>query len=169
MENEEESTTEATAPAPPSNREDARYPLANDANGNPIDVPPNAVAWRVRRGGGRRGRPRNVFDSETGRQLEIALGAGLDDLIACNVPPDRYLLYPIDAQGQIIPGMVAVTEVSATDDDDEDDDTDGGEKRRNEGLDPNSRDPLVALCAQQQELIKTLIAENTRALGSAVS
>lgn len=88
-----------------------RYPLAFDLNGNPIKVPEGAVAWRVRRGGGRRGRPRNVFDAETGRQLEVPLGASLDDLIESGCPADRYLLYPVDAEGHILTGVVAVTEI----------------------------------------------------------
>src|SRR5207249_134255 len=99
-----------------SNEEnEARYPLAFDSNGNPVKVPENAVAWRVRRGGGRRGRPRNVFDAETGRQLEIPLGASIDDLIDAGCPADRYLLYPIDAEGKLLPGLIAVTEVPAGD------------------------------------------------------
>jgi hypothetical protein len=93
------------------NPEQSRYPLAFDLNGNPIDIPEGAVAWRVRRGGGRRGRPRNVFDPETGRQLEVPLGASIDDLIEAGCPADRYLLYPVDAEGHTLPGVVAVTEI----------------------------------------------------------
>src|SRR5262249_30306684 len=89
-----------------------RFPLAYDLNGNPLELPPGAVAWRVRRGGGRKGRPRNVFDAETGRQLEVPLGATLEDLIQAGCPADRYLLYPVDAEGRIISGVVAVTEVA---------------------------------------------------------
>ena len=106
-----------TSPSPP--RSETRYPLAFDLNGNPLQVPAHAVAWRVRRGGGKRGRPRNVFDTTTGRQLEIALGASIEDLASTNVPPDRYLLYPVDEQGSIIPGIVAVTEVTEIDSEDE--------------------------------------------------
>lgn len=95
----------------------SRYPLAFDQNGNPLEIPEGAVAWRVRRGGGRRGRPRNVFDPETGRQLEIPLGANLDELINAGCEADRYLLYPIDAEGRIVPGLIAVTEVPRTDED----------------------------------------------------
>jgi hypothetical protein len=104
MENEEDDDT-------PTSARDTRFPLAYDANGNPLDVPEQAVAWRVRRGGGRRGRPRHVFDAETGRQLEIPLGASLDELIDAGCSADRYLLYPVDAEGRVIPGVVAVTEV----------------------------------------------------------
>jgi hypothetical protein len=92
-------------------KEASRYPLAFDGNGNPIDIPATAVAWRVRRGGGRRGRPRNVFDAETGRQLEVPLGSTLNELIEAGCPADRYLLYPVDAEGRIIPGIVAITEI----------------------------------------------------------
>src|SRR5262249_27843449 len=98
-------TEEATS------EQETRYPLAYDANGNPLDVPPEAVAWRVRRGGGRRGRPRHMFDPETGRQLEVPLAATLDSLIDAGCLGDRYLLYPVDGEGRVIPGVVAVTEV----------------------------------------------------------
>jgi hypothetical protein len=90
---------------------EGRYPLAHDADGNPLLVPESAVAWRIRRGGGRRGRPRHVFDAETGRQLEVPLGASIDDLIDGGCRGDRFLLYPVDAEGRVIPGIVAVTEV----------------------------------------------------------
>src|SRR3954467_6272608 len=93
-----------------------RLPLASDPNGNPIAVPATAVAWRVRRGGGRRGRPRNVFDAETGRQLEVPLGASLDDLVDAGCVADRYLLYPIDVEGKVLDGVVAVTEIAADED-----------------------------------------------------
>ena len=99
----------------------ARYPLAFDQNGNPLDVPAAAVAWRVRRGGGRRGRPRNVFNPETGLQLEVPLGATLDELINAGCEGDRYLLYPIDGDGRILPGVVGVTEVPTSEEDDQED------------------------------------------------
>src|SRR5690349_23195330 len=135
---EPSSAADAPASAP---RSETRHPLAFDANGNPLTVPDGACGWRVRRGGGRRGRPRNVFDAETGRQLEIPLGATLQDLIETNVPADRYLLYPVDAAGQIMPGIVAVTEVPAGDDD-VDDGTDAAT-----GLSEDNKNPHVALLA----------------------
>jgi len=154
--------------APP--REELRYPLAFDANGNPIKVPPQARAWRVRRGGGKRGRPRNVFDATTGRQLEIPLGASIEDLIATNVPADRYLLYPVDGEGAIIPGVIAVTEVPESDEDDDGDDD------RQEGPAISDKDPvLTALMSQQEtikgqhEVIKAQSEYLARALASAVS
>src|SRR6185312_12340110 len=135
----EETSASAEPSASPTPRSETRYPLAFDANGNPLMVPSGAVAWRVRRGGGRRGRPRNMFDAETGRQLEIPLGATLQDLIDTNVPADRYLLYPVDAQGIIIPGVVAVTEVPH-DEDAEETATEGPT-----GLSEDSANPHVAL------------------------
>ena len=153
--------------APP--REELRYPLAFDANGNPVKVPAHARAWRVRRGGGKRGRPRNVFDATTGRQLEVPLGASIDDLIATNVQADRYLLYPVDAEGAIIPGVIAVTEVPESDDDEGDDD-------RPEGSTPTDKDPVLAALMSQQEMVKgqqdVIKAQSeylARALASAVS
>src|SRR5438094_4116345 len=78
-----------------------KIPLAFDANGNPLEVPAGAVAWRVRRGGGRRGRPRTVFDGETGRQLEVALSSTIEDLIDHGCPPGRYRLEAVDASGRV--------------------------------------------------------------------
>jgi hypothetical protein len=88
-----------------------RFPLATDANGNPLDVPAEAVAWRVRRGGGRRGRPRIVFDNETGRQLEVPLESTIDDLVDHGCPAGRYRLEAVDRSGHLLPGIVAVTEI----------------------------------------------------------
>jgi hypothetical protein len=106
-----------------------RYPLANDVHGNPIEVPANAVAWRVRRGGGRRGRPRNVYDAETGKQLEVPLEATLEELADRGCPAGRYRLEAIDADGRVIPNVVAMTEVpeeAATDEDDGEGKAEGG-------------------------------------------
>ncbi len=89
----------------------AQYPLANGPEGNPIDVPTEAVAWRVRRGGGR-GRPRTLIDGETGRPLELPLSSTIDDMADRGCPPGRYRLEAVDAAGQAIPGVVGITEVS---------------------------------------------------------
>ncbi|HEY2746787.1 MAG TPA: hypothetical protein VGL86_19295 [Polyangia bacterium] len=144
--------------ATPAPKSASRYPLAYDSNGNPIEIPDEAVAWRVRRGGGRRGRPRNVFDGETGRQLEIPLGSTLDDLISTGCPPDRYLLYPIDTEGRIIAGLVAVTEVPESDDEDDD------------GSSPvDEKSSLLALLVRQQATIERQNEQLARALESTVS
>ena len=70
------------------------YSLARDADGNPLEVPAGAKAWRVRRGGGRRGRPRSVFDNETGRQLEIPLDATIEAKIRAR---DLWHVIPTDS------------------------------------------------------------------------
>ena len=87
---------------------DQRLPLANDIDGNPIDVPESAAAWRVRRRAGR-GRPQAVFDPATGAQLEIQLEATVDDLRPFG--PGGYRLDAIDEDGSVIEGVVAYTEV----------------------------------------------------------
>lgn len=101
----------------PTNKQ---HPLAFDMDGNPMTLPPEATAWRIRRGGGRRGRPRPVFDQETGRQLEVPLTANIEDLIEAGCKPDRYRLEAVDADGRLIPDVVAVIELpGARDDEDE--------------------------------------------------
>ena len=87
---------------------DQRFPLANDIDGNPLDVPEAAVAWRVRRRAGR-GRPQSVFDPATGAQLEIELDATVDTLRPFG--PGGYRLDGIDEDGSVIEGVVAYTEV----------------------------------------------------------
>lgn len=102
---------ENTTVAPASSATGTRYPLANDSNGNPLTLPDNAVAWRLRRGGGRRGRPKNVYDA-SGLQLQVPLAATVETLIEEGCEPDRYQLQPVDAQGAIIPGIIAITEIT---------------------------------------------------------
>jgi hypothetical protein len=86
-----------------------RYPLGNDVNGNPIDVPPDAKAWRVRQGGGRRGRPKVIFDDATGRQLEVPLETTFEEFCEYELAPGQYRLEAVDGNGQLIPNIVAVT------------------------------------------------------------
>jgi len=88
-----------------------QYPLAFDVDGNPLDVPEDAESWRVRRNGGR-GRPRAIFDSETGLQLDIPITSKIEDLIERVPDPDRYRLEAVDRDGRIIPGLVAIVEVA---------------------------------------------------------
>jgi hypothetical protein len=146
MSEDKESAT--TGPPPPTG--EARFPLAFDTNGDPIDLPPNAIAWRVRRGGGRRGRPSHVFDSETGRQLEIPLGATIEALVEAGCPPDRYLLYPVDGAGHIIPGIVAVTWVPELPGDDD--------AKPSEAA-PSTRADVLAQLAMQQHATLQRVCE----------
>ena len=135
------------------------YPLAYDANGEPLKVPMGAVAWRVRRGGGRRGRPRIVFDNESGRQLEIPIGATIADLVDRGCPPGRYRLEAIDASGHLIAGCVAVTEVPIeTEADDEE-----------EEINNDTKANLLGLLARQQATIERQSDTLARALEAAVS
>lgn len=92
-----------------------KHTLANDANGNPIDVPENATAWRVRRAPHGTGRPQNVYDPETGRQLEIPLDSTIDDLRICGCGAGRYRLEAVDGDGKAIAGITAFTELPVED------------------------------------------------------
>ena len=87
------------------------YPLAKDINGDPIDVPPEATAWRVRRRSGKQGRPQSVFDPETGTPLEIELDSEIDELRPSGA--GGYRLDAIDGDGKLIPGVTAYVEVPA--------------------------------------------------------
>jgi hypothetical protein len=89
-----------------------QYPLAFDVDGNPLDIPEEAVAWRVRRNGGR-GRPRTIFDPETGLQLDVPITSKIEDLIERGCDPDRYRLEAVDREGRVIPTLVAIVEVAA--------------------------------------------------------
>jgi hypothetical protein len=46
--------------------ETRRYPLANDANGDPLELREDPVAWRVKETPEKAGRPRSIFDPDTG-------------------------------------------------------------------------------------------------------
>jgi hypothetical protein len=98
---------------------DARYPLAYDDKGDPITVPPEAVAWRVRRMTGRRGRPSAIYFD--GRPVEIPIDGDVEDLEESGCHAGRYRLEAVDADGRLIPGIVALTVLG---DDTGDDDSD---------------------------------------------
>lgn len=140
--------------------EGARYPLAYDANGDPLIVPADAVAWRVRRGGGKRGRPRNVFASN-GRQLEIPIAATIDELVNEGCGAGNYLLYPIDVQGRALPGAFAVTEIQE----------DGEEEPGDEKSTANAANELTALghalatVRSQSEALARALEATTRGYG----
>ena len=100
-----------------SNEKEApKYPLANDASGNPLDVPAEAVAWRVRKLARRAGRPKVLFDVETGRPLELPITVTYDDFIEHVNESGRFRLEAVDAQARTIAGCVAITEVILDDD-----------------------------------------------------
>ena len=89
--------------------EEKQCPLARDINGDPVEVPGEAVAWRVRRRSGKQGRPQSVFDPETGTPLEIELDCGIDELRPFG--SGGYRLDGIDGSGKLIPGVTAYVEV----------------------------------------------------------
>ena len=91
--------------------EEKEHPLARDINGDPVEVPAEAVAWRVRRRSGKQGRPQSVFDPETGTPLEIELDSGIDELRPFG--SGGYRLDGIDGSGKLIAGVTAYVEVPA--------------------------------------------------------
>ncbi len=103
----------------PNSTSSRTYPLAFDANGEPLDVPSHAVAWRVRKLAKKAGRPKVIFDAETGRPMELPLAASFDDFAAHVDEQGRYRIEAVDAQGRFIPGCVAVTELAFGEKDDD--------------------------------------------------
>src|SRR5579859_7080043 len=89
-------------------------PLARDADGEPIEVPPEAVAWRVRKMPTRAGRPRLLIDAETGGPLDLPLATSYADFVDTvrESGSGRYRLSAIDRKGSAIPYCVAFTEVA---------------------------------------------------------
>jgi len=114
---DENATTETAANASANATPPNPYPLASDANGEPLTVPSNAVAWRVRKLARKAGRPKLIFDPETGRPIEVPINASFQDFVDCLSESGRYRLEAIDALGRAIPGCVGVTEVVFDDDD----------------------------------------------------
>jgi hypothetical protein len=83
--------------------EDEPYPLALGMNGEPIDVPKDAVGWRVswRKHNERGGSPSLVYFK--GRPLILALTATADDVVAAvSGRPGRYRLDPVDRFQRLI-------------------------------------------------------------------
>jgi hypothetical protein len=68
------------------------------------------------------GRPRTIFNSETGRQLEIPLTATIRDLAELVGEAGRYRLEAVDRDGRLIPGCIAVTEIIFEEGDEDEDD-----------------------------------------------
>jgi hypothetical protein len=92
-----------------------RYPLANDVKGNPVQVPEAAAGWRISKLARKAGRPKVIFDNETGRPLELPLAVTYEDFSETVGEAGRYRLEAFDGNGQNIAGCVAVTEVAFDD------------------------------------------------------
>jgi hypothetical protein len=90
---------------------DRQYPLANDSNGNPIDIPPEAVSWRLRKLASRAGRPKMIYDVETGRPLELPLTISFSDFAESVNEAGRYRLEAVDGQGRLLPACIAIVQV----------------------------------------------------------
>jgi hypothetical protein len=98
---------------------DRQFPLAFDGDGNPIDVPAEATAWRVRKLARKAGRPKMIIDPDTGRPLELALTTTFEAFVEAVSASGRYRLEAVDGHGRLLTGCVAVIEV-LNDDDGED-------------------------------------------------
>jgi len=88
------------------------YAEVFDDDGNPIELPAEAVAWRVRRvPSSRGGRPVVIFRG--GRPLELELDAPVEDDLRRLIGAGRYRLDPVDESGRLIAeAPCAVVEVS---------------------------------------------------------
>jgi hypothetical protein len=87
------------------------YPLANDENGHPIEVPAQAAGWLVRRHGGGKGRPAAAYDGD-GRPLVVPLDATAADLRAAGLTPGMYRLDAVDGDRRSV-NAIAYTEIGA--------------------------------------------------------
>jgi hypothetical protein len=87
-----------------------RIPLGHDAQGQPIDVPERAAAWRVRRHAGGRGRPGLVYGRD-GTPLVVPITATAEDLRAEGAGGGTYRLEALDAEGRPLAGTIAVTQL----------------------------------------------------------
>jgi hypothetical protein len=95
----------------------SQYPLANDEEGNVVEVPALAVGWLVRRHSGGRGRPGVVYD-RGGRPLVVPLEATADDLRAAGCAPGSYRLDAISDDRRLL-NVTAYTELTRGVGDDE--------------------------------------------------
>jgi hypothetical protein len=89
----------------------------------------------------------------------VPLAATLDTLIEAGCPGDRYLLYPVDGEGRVISGVVAVTEVP------ESSEVDDGATQAT----TSDKGVLVAVVAQQLATIKEQSQALCRALEATTS
>src|SRR5690349_5679877 len=93
------------------------FPLAHDDEGLPVEVPPVAAGWLVRRHGGGKGRPGAVYDGE-GRPLVVALDATAAELRSIGCRPGSYRLDAVDEARKPL-GVTAYTEVPAAEGEEE--------------------------------------------------
>lgn len=128
------------------------YPLAKDINGDPVEIPAEAVAWRVRRRSGKQGRPQSVFDPETGTPLEIELDSGIDELRPYG--SGGYRLDAIDGSGKLISGVTAYVEVPA---------------EEAEVVEPVSPSETVVALRELTQLLRESMTANSRALEAMAS
>jgi hypothetical protein len=75
--------------------------LANDLQGDPFDVPEQAVAWRVKKVTGKQGPPAVVYRRRGGGPLTIPIDAELATLEAEIEIEGKYRLDPVDASGHV--------------------------------------------------------------------
>ena len=73
-----------------------------DSDGDPIDVPPDAVGWQVRRVVGR-GRPQLMYTAD-GLTLFLPITAGISELRRVVELEGQYRLYPVDENRRPIAG-----------------------------------------------------------------
>ncbi len=123
------------------------YALAHDEEGIPLEVPPSAIGWLVRRHAGGRGRPGSVYDGD-GRPLVVALDATAGELRGLGCKPGTYRLDAVDGNRRPL-GIAGFTEVVG----------DG------EGMDGEARaggDPAVMALARAVEAMQRVQAERER-------
>ena len=84
--------------------------VLRDVDGDPLDVPPEVVGWRVRRYTGRPGRPLTVSDPETLGPLELPREPSVEHVIDC-CEAGRYRLDAFDDQKKLLPDVVAYVQV----------------------------------------------------------
>jgi hypothetical protein len=129
------------------------YPLAKDINGDPVEVPAEAVAWRVRRRSGKQGRPQSVFDPETGTPLEIELDSQIEALKPYG--SGGYRLDAIDGTGKLIAGVTAYVEVPA--------------EEVEAAREPESPSEVVVALRELTSLLRESMQTNSRALEAMAS
>lgn len=84
-------------------------PLARDQSGQPFELPPTAVFWRVRRHTG--GRPSSVLGAD-GELLFVPIGADLGELAASVGASGSYRLEAVDEQRKSVGAPVAYVELT---------------------------------------------------------